>query len=51
MERRTFLLGLIGSLTAASLAPAVAAPSQALSLSPQTPPERRRNRRDQRRRP
>jgi hypothetical protein len=39
MERRTFLLGLIGSLTAASLAPAVAAPSQALSLSPQSPPK------------
>ena len=36
MERRTFLLGLIGSFTAASLVPAVAAPSQALSLSPQT---------------
>jgi hypothetical protein len=37
MERRTFLLGLIGSLaTAASLAPAEAAPSQALPLAPQT---------------
>ena len=35
MERRTFLLGLIGSLAAASLAPAVAAPSHALSLTPQ----------------
>ena len=39
MERRTFLLGLIGSLAAATLAPAMAAPSQALSLSPQTPSE------------
>jgi hypothetical protein len=39
MERRTFLFGLIGSLTAASLAPAVAAPSHALSLAPQTPSE------------
>ena len=39
MERRTFLLGLIGSLAAASLAPAVAAPSHELSLAPQTPPE------------
>ena len=39
MERRTFLLGLIGSLAATSLAPAVAAPSHALSPAPQTPPE------------
>ena len=39
MERRTFLLGLIGSLAAATLAPAVAAPSQALSPAPQTPSE------------
>src|SRR5215218_10346025 len=39
MERRTFLLGLIGSLAAAGLAPAVAAPSHALSLAPQTPSE------------
>jgi hypothetical protein len=39
MERRTFLLGLIGSLTAASLAPALAAPSYALSFEPKTPPE------------
>ena len=39
MERRTFLLRLIGSLAAASLAPAVAAPSHAQSLAPQTPPE------------
>jgi hypothetical protein len=38
MERRTFLLGLIGSLAAATLAPAMAAPS-ALSLAPQTPSE------------
>jgi hypothetical protein len=39
MERRTFLLGLIGSLAAASLAPAMVAPSHALSLAPQTPSE------------
>ena len=39
MERRTFLLGLIGSLAAVSLAPAVAAPSHALSLVPETPSE------------
>ena len=38
MERRTFLLGLIGSL-AASLAPPVAGPSHALSLTPQPPSE------------
>ena len=39
MERRTFLLGLIGSLASVTLAPAVAAPSHALSLPPQTPSE------------
>jgi hypothetical protein len=39
MERRTFLWGLIGSLAAANLAPAVAAPSHTLSLTPQTPSE------------
>ena len=39
MERRTFLLGFIGSLAAATLAPAVAAPSQPLTLAPQTPSE------------
>jgi hypothetical protein len=39
MERRTFLLGLIGSLAAASLAQAEAAPTHALSLAPQTPSE------------
>ncbi len=39
MERRTFLLGLIGSLAAATLAPALGAPSQAIALAPQTPPE------------
>ena len=39
MERRTFLLGLIGSLAAATLARTVATPSQALSLAPQTPSE------------
>src|SRR3712207_5975047 len=35
MERRTFLLGLIGGLATASLTPAVAAPS----LEPPTPSE------------
>ena len=35
----TFLLGLIGSLTAATLAPVMAAPSQPLSFAPQTPSE------------
>jgi hypothetical protein len=39
MEKRTFLLGLIGSLTAASFAPAVASPSHALALVPQTSSE------------
>ena len=39
MERRTFLLGLIGSFAAASLAPAVAAPLHTLTLAPQTPAE------------
>jgi hypothetical protein len=39
MERRTFLLGLVGSLTAATLAPAVTTPAQGLPLEPQTPSE------------
>ena len=39
MERRTFLLGLIGSLAAASLVPAAAAPSHAPSLAPQASSE------------
>jgi hypothetical protein len=39
MERRTFLLALIGSLAASGLGAAVAAPSDARSLAPQTPPE------------
>jgi hypothetical protein len=39
MERRTFLLGLIGSLAAAGLAPSVAKPAHALSLTPPTPSE------------
>jgi len=39
MERRTFLLGFMGSLAAATLAPAMVAPSQGLSLAPQAPPE------------
>jgi hypothetical protein len=34
MERRTFLLGVIGSLAAATLAPAMVTPSQAMSLAP-----------------
>ena len=37
MERRTFLLGLIGSLAATTLAPALAKPAQAIAL--QTPSE------------
>src|SRR5688500_14344827 len=39
MERRTFLLGLIGSLAATTLAPALAKPAQAQLLAPQTPSE------------
>ena len=39
MERRTFLLGLIGSRRRPDSARTVATPSQALSLAPQTPSE------------
>jgi hypothetical protein len=39
MERRTFLLALIGSLAAAGLAPTMATSANALSLTPPTPSE------------
>jgi hypothetical protein len=38
MERRTFLLGLIGSLAACGIAPAMATSANALSLTPATQP-------------